>query len=139
MLLSAIVISSVAIAGVAFAFFTDAAGVASNQFTTTTLQPPTGTSAQNGTCVALTSVRVQVSWTATSSTFADGYQIFRSTTAGGPYSSVGTVSGRTTTTYTDTTTTFSTTYRYVVQATKNVWRSTNSGEASVTTPSSLCV
>lgn len=124
----------VGIASAAFAFFTDSVGTTSNAFSTTTLQPPTGTSAANGICVVLTSTAVTVSWTATTSTFADGYQIFRSTTSGGPYTSIGTVSGRTTTTFSDTTPAFNTTYYYVVQATKGSWRSANSNQASVKTP-----
>ena len=104
-----------------------------------TLAAPTGLGAVNGTCVVLTSTSVNLSWTATSSAFADGYQIFRSTTSGSGYASLGTVSGRTTTTFVDTTPAFLTTYFYVVQATKNAWRSPNSGQASVTTPTPLCV
>ena len=106
---------------------------------TSTLAAPTGLSAARGACVALTSSAVNLSWTATSSTFADGYQIFRSTTAGSGYGSVGTVAGRTTTTFIDSTVAFLTTYFYVVQAKKLSWRSANSNEAQVTTPTPLCV
>jgi hypothetical protein len=49
------------------------------------------------------------------------------------------VSGRNTTTFTDSTVSFSTTYYYVVQSTKNNWRSVNSTQVSITTPSSLCI
>ncbi len=104
-----------------------------------TLESATGLAAANGTCEVLVLTRVDLSWSATGSAFADGYEIFRSPTSGGPYTSIGTVVGRTTTTYTDATVLFSTTYHYVVQATKNSWRSANSTQASVTTPTSLCV
>jgi hypothetical protein len=104
-----------------------------------TIAAPTVLSAVRGTCVLLTSAAVNLSWTATSSTFADGYQIFRSTVSGSGYSSIGTVSGRATTTFIDTTVGFSTTYYYVVQAKKLVWRSSNSNQAQLTTPTLLCV
>lgn len=81
---------------------------------------------------------VNLTWTATTSAFADGYEIDRASQSGGPYSPVGTVSGQSTTNYTDTTAGFSTTYYYVVRATKASWRSVDSGEASVTTLSTAC-
>lgn len=103
-----------------------------------TLAAPTGAVAVNGTCVARTSWHVNVSWTATTSTVADGYEILRSTTTGGPYTPVGTVAGRTTTTFTDTSPAANTTYFYVVQATRNLWRSANSNQATVTTLKQNC-
>jgi hypothetical protein len=99
-----------------------------------TLEPPTGTAA----CVQLLPTRVRVTWTATPSSFADGYEVLRSTTDGGPYASVGTVSGQATTTFTDTTATSLTTYYYVVRATRHLWRSVDSVQASATVPLSLC-
>jgi bacillopeptidase F len=130
------VLASVAPAWGSFSSSTSPAGHA---VASATLAAPTGLAAVNGTCVVPTSTKVNLSWTATSSTFADGYQIFRSTTSGSGYASIGIVSGRTTTTFVDTTPAFLTTYFYVVQATKNSWRSVNSAQASVTTPSPLCV
>ena len=109
------------------------------QVSTATLQPPTGTAAGQGDCFPVLTIEVDVTWTATASTFADGYQVFRSATSGGPYTLIGTVAGRTTTTFTDTDVTFLTTYHYVVQATRNLWRSANSTQASFTTPTPLCV
>jgi hypothetical protein len=109
------------------------------QLSTATLQPPTGTAAARGDCFPVLSVQVDVTWTATASTFADGYQVFRSATSGGPYTLIGTVAGRTTTTFTDTDVTFFTTYHYVIQATRNMWRSVNSTQASFTTPTPACI
>jgi hypothetical protein len=74
----------------------------------------------------------------TPSTFADGYEVLRSTTDGGPYASVGTVSGQATTTFTDTTATSLTTYYFVVQSTRHLWRSVDSTQAAATVPLSLC-
>jgi len=79
-----------------------------------------------------------VTWTATPSSFADGYEVLRSEVDGGPYASVGTVSGQATTTFTDTTATSLTTYYFVVQATRHLWRSVDSVQASATVPLSLC-
>jgi hypothetical protein len=115
------------------------AGSASQQLSTATLEPPTGTAAAAGDCLPVLSIEVEVTWTATASTFADGYQVFRSATSGGPYTLIGTVAGRTTTTFTDADVTFLTTYHYVVQATRDLWRSVNSTQASFTTPTPACV
>lgn len=103
-----------------------------------TVAAPSGLAAANGACVARTSWFVDLSWTATPTTFADGYEILRSTTAGGPYTPLGTVNGRTTTTFIDTTPTSNTTYFYVVQAKRSLWRSPDSNQATVTTLKMNC-
>jgi endoglucanase len=115
------------------------AAAGSQQLSTATLAPPTGTAAARGDCVPVLTIEVDVTWTATASTFADGYRVFRSATSGGPYTLVGTVSGRATTSFTDADVTFLTTYHYVVQATRNLWRSANSTQASFTTPTPACL
>jgi fibronectin type 3 domain-containing protein len=86
------------------------------------------------------SIQVNVSWTATTSAFATGYTIQRGTAAGGPFATVGTVSGVSTVTFTDTTGTLalSTPYYYVVVATFASWTSPNSNVATVTTPDKNC-
>lgn len=96
--------------------------------TSGTLAAPSGLSAS---CFILTPTRVRLNWTATSSTWASGYEIARGTASGGPYTVVGTVSGQSTTTYEDIRPNTST-YYYVVRATKFAWRSANSNQA--TTP-----
>jgi len=111
---------------------------ASMSVSSASLATPTGLGAVNQNCVIATSREVKLTWTATSSTFADGYEIFRGIISGGPYTSKGTVSGRTTVTFTDTTVLASSTYYYVVQATKNNWRSANSSQVSIATLSALC-
>jgi hypothetical protein len=103
------------------------------------LASPTGLSADRGSCTPAVSDTANLGWTATTSTFADGYEVFRGTASGGPYSQIATVSGRTTTTYSDATVAFSTTYYYIVQAKYLQWRSADAGQASVTTPNVLCV
>lgn len=106
---------------------------------TGSLSAPSGLVSVNGTCVANVSISANLSWTATPSSFADGYEILRGTSAGGPYTSIATVSGQGTTTYVNTSLDFLTTYYYVVRATKNNWRSADSNQSSVTTLSTLCL
>jgi hypothetical protein len=112
---------------------------ATHQISTGTLAAPTSLSAAKGACVALTSTAVNLTWTATTSTFASGYDIRRSTTNGGPYTSIGTAAGQSNTAYTDSTVAFLTTYYYVIQATRNLWRSPNSNQATITTQTIACL
>ena len=114
------------LAAPATAAFQSSTGAVSQTIATGSLAAPTGLTA---TCVAASS-NVTLSWTATTSTIASGYRILRGTTSGGPYSQIATVSGRTTTTYTDTITVLTTRY-WVVEATRNNWTSTNSNQAGV--------
>ncbi len=115
------------------ALFTDAPGVGANAFSTATLQPPTGLSATAG-CQFL-APRITLNWTATASAFADGYDVYRGTTSGGPYSSIGHVSGRTTTSYVDSAgLSLNTTYYYVLRSTAYGWSSAASSQASAKTP-----
>jgi fibronectin type 3 domain-containing protein len=140
--LSAVVgglVATVVSASLASATFNSTGAGGPMPVVTATLAAPTGLSASATCQVGLpTTVKVNLSWTATTSTFADGYEVKRST-SGGPFVSIGTVSGGTTTTYSDTTVTYSTSYSYVVTATKNNWRSSNSNTANATTKSSLCL
>lgn len=119
------VLVALAAATCAWAAFTStksaAGGIAAGS-----LAAPTGLTAA---CVALSS-NVTLSWTATASTIATGYRILRATTTGGPYSQVGTVSGRLTTTFADTIPTLQTRY-WVVESTRNSWTSANSNQAGL--------
>ena len=124
-------------ASVASASFRDA-GSASATLATDTLQPPTNPAAAHGPCTLGVAASVTVSWTATVSTWAGGYEIRASLLSGGPYSVVGTVAGRTTTSFTVTGLPFATTYHYVVSATKGNWRSAPTAQVSRTTLSPLC-
>ena len=68
-----------------------------------------------------------LSWTASSG--AASYNVKRSTTSGGPYT---TIASPTTTSYTDTGLTNGTTYYYVVSAVNAAGESANSTQASAT-------
>src|SRR5207302_4254587 len=115
MVAAALVAASSALAWAAF----NSSASASASYATATLAAPTGLTASNGPCTATVNASVTLNWTATTSTWADGYEVLRSLLSGGPYSSVATVSGVSTTTYTDARLLFLTPYYYVVKATKN--------------------
>ncbi|HVL90839.1 MAG TPA: hypothetical protein VM841_11470 [Actinomycetota bacterium] len=106
---------------------------------TATLAAPSSSSATNGACVVATSRIVNVSWSQTTSSFADGYLVQRATSASGPFSNVATITSHATTVWADSGVAASTTYHYRVLATKLAWRSAASPVSSVTTPSLLCV
>jgi GH35 family endo-1,4-beta-xylanase len=82
---------------------------------------PTGLVATAG------NAQVQLSWNA--STGATGYNVKRSTTSGGPYTTIATV---TTTSFTNTGLTNGTTFFYVVSATNSNGESANSSQVSAT-------
>ena len=126
------------IQAVAFAGWVDSA-TASASYSTGSLAPPTNPATAAGICVVVVGDRIVVSWTATTSTWADGYLVARSTISGGPYTVVGTLSGQGTTTFNDGPLAFSTTYHYVVRATKGAWVSADTTQVSRTTKSSLCL
>ncbi len=115
------------------ALYTDAATLGANTFTTATLQPPTDLSA-TASCAGALQAKITLSWTATTSTFADGYDVYRSTTDGGPYTLIDHVDGLTTTETVDNGLSTGTTYHYVLQSTAQGWVSVNSTQASATTP-----
>jgi signal peptidase len=101
-----------------------------------TLGPPTSLTCNGGltTCNAGLITRPALSWTATSDLYATGYRILRSTTSGSGYAQVGQVTGRTTTTWSDTGggLALATTYYYVVTAYFDPWTSVRSNQVSAT-------
>ena len=96
----------------------------SGSFATDALSPPTGLGATGGTTSA------SLSWTATSKTWAAGYTIWRSTSSGGTYSQIASVTPRTTVTYVDSPP--AGTYFYKVRAYYQNWSSVNAGPVSAT-------
>jgi hypothetical protein len=99
--------------------------VVQSTFTTTSLHAPTGLSAS-----AALLLRVNLSWTATTDARATGYQVLRGTANGGPYSQVGTVAGKATTTYQDNVP-LPGTYYYVLRTYYDSWASANSNQAQL--------
>ena len=92
--------------------------------TPATTPPP---APQGLTAVPVGNANVNLSWSVALN--ANSYTVKRSTTSGGPYTSVGTTI---TTGLNDNTVTNGTTYYYVVSATNALGESANSGEVSVT-------
>jgi hypothetical protein len=125
-------------ASAAAAAFSKSASAGPQPLSSATLAAPTGTAAANGTCIRNVLVSVDVTWTATGSAFADGYEILRATASTGPYAVVGGVFGHGTTSFTDWTTAFARTYWYRVRAMKTAWRSADSAAASVRTLDRNC-
>lgn len=134
----AVLTAILAVSSVALAQLVDT-GAATHTVSTDTLLPPTNPSTAHGPCTGGVSTSVTVNWTASPSTWADGYEVLGSLVAGGPYAAVGTVSGAATTSYTVTGLGFLTTHHYVVRATKGNWRSSTTSEVSRTTLSPLCL
>jgi hypothetical protein len=110
------------------ATFTAPTANPSNQLATATLAAPTGVSA----IVQANGGTVRVAWTATSSTWASGHRVFRATNAGGPFSQIQQITGRTTVTYDDVPGVG--TFFYVVRGYYDTnganWESVNSAQAS---------
>ncbi|MFN7963831.1 MAG: fibronectin type III domain-containing protein [Thermoanaerobaculia bacterium] len=80
------------------------------------------------TATAAGQTQVNLSWTASAG--ATSYSVLRSTTSGGPYTSVGTATG---TSFSDTSASCGTTYFYVVTASNGSCSSGNSAQAQATT------
>lgn len=87
----------------------------------TTIASPAGAVAGCGSLLA----SVELTWAATTSTWADGYEIRRGTSPG-VYTSVATATALA---YTTPALTLGT-YYFVVRATKGAWRSADSNEVS---------
>lgn len=137
--LAALLLWWLAASAPALAVFDDHGSSARHSISSNQLAPPTNPSTSAGLCTPAVTDRIVVHWTATSSAWADGYEILRSRTAGGPYTLVGTVSGAASNSYTDANVTWSTTYRYVVRAVKHTWTSATTTEVQRTTRTLLCV
>lgn len=104
---------------------------ASLPVSTASLAPPSGLAAANR-CL-LTVPSVALSWTATPSSFASGYRVYRRLSTDAAFSLRATVSGRSTTSYSDSTVVGGSSYVYVVHAYYAGWSATT-GSVSITVP-----
>lgn len=128
---AAVVVLLVALSPGALAGWTARTDPAALPVSTATLAPPTGLAAANG-CL-LTVPSVPLSWTATTSSFATGYRVLRRTSTEATFTQLASVTGRSTTSYTDSTVVGGTTYVYAVQAVYAGWTAP-SGEVSISVP-----
>jgi hypothetical protein len=120
-------------AGSTEARFTDAAPVGGNVVSSATLQPPTGLLATAG-CAGATPV-IALAWTATTSAFAEGYDLLRSGNAAGPYTTIAHVTGRSAGSYTDLAGLgLNIRYFYVARSTAYGWTSADSKSPNARTP-----
>lgn len=102
---------------------------------TAVLEPPSATSATTTGCSALLlTSTTTVTWTATPSTWADGYEVLTSSLPGGPYSVARTVSGASTTTAQLSSLALGTTIYIVVRASRDEWRSAGTPGVEHTAP-----
>jgi hypothetical protein len=81
---------------------------------------------------------VSLQWTPNPSPLTSGYAILRATAASGPYATVGSVSGGSTSTFNDPTISVAASYYYEIQATHALWRSAASTPAHVVTVLGRC-
>ncbi|GAB2734014.1 PA14 domain-containing protein [Nocardioides pakistanensis] len=119
------------------ALFTDASPLPGPRLDTDTLLPPT-----NARPEAVTPAGVTVAWQPSASSYATGYRIFRGTTAAGPFTHVGSVTGRVTTEFTDTTPAAVGDAHYLVRAAAGNWLSpitAASTSSKVTAPTTLSI
>jgi hypothetical protein len=102
----------------------------SSSFTTTQLAAPTALDAVGG-CAGLASPKVTLTWTATATTFATGYDIYRAVGVG-PSVFLASVSPRTTVTYTDTAVVGLTSYTYIVRTKYQSWTKASTPDPATT-------
>lgn len=120
------------VAGPALGSFADGSTAAST-LRTTSLSAPTGLSASGGCSGGLPKLpRVTLSWTATTTPFATGYDVYRGIGAGSQ-TLLTTLSPRTVTSYVDSAVLVATSYSYSVRTRYLSW-SKASSTASATTP-----
>ena len=122
-----------AVATPAIAAFQDSA-VATATHTTTQLDAPTGLTATAG-CNGILP-KVTLGWTATATTFATGYDIYRAIGAG-PSTLLTSVSPRTTVAYVDNAVLLLTTYHYIVKTRYAAW--TKASATANATTAGVCV
>jgi hypothetical protein len=122
-------VAVLAVAPPAIAAFQDSA-VATAGYTTAQLAAPTGLTATAG-CSGVAAPKVTLGWTATTTAFATGYDIYRAVGAGSS-TLLTSVSPRTTVAYTDNAVSLLTSYTYTVKTRYAAWTKA-SATASATT------
>jgi hypothetical protein len=131
--------ATLASAQVALAVFNKTAVGGPLTIVTSTLVAPATVTAAQANCRTNKNPEIEISWSATSSSYATSYTVERATASSGPYTSVSSVAvGKTT--YLDSSGTLasSSTYYYRVSTVYRSWSATSSS-TTVKTLSKFCV
>ncbi|HJV03846.1 MAG TPA: protein kinase [Actinomycetota bacterium] len=96
-------------------------------------RPPAELTATGG-CEGFLDAQVRLEWSMSRSPRADGYEVYRGETNGGPYERIGFVTGRSELFYLDRDVSLAETYFYVVRSTRGNRSGPPSGQAQATAP-----
>lgn len=126
-------------APVALAAFTHTASGGPLTMVSGTLSPASGVSAAQAKCHTNHTPEIEISWSATSSSYATSYTVERATASAGPYTALTSIALGGATSYTDTSGSlgYSTTYYYRVAVVFHSWSAT-SATTSIRTLSKSC-
>jgi len=125
-------------APLALAAFTHTASGGPLTLASATLSPASGISATQAKCHTNRTPEIEISWSATSSSYATSYTVERATSSTGPYTALATIALGGATSYTDSGSLgYSTTYYYRVAVVFHSWSAT-SATASISTLSKSC-
>jgi hypothetical protein len=124
-----VVAAVLVVASPALASYLDSA-TATAAFTTTSLAAPTGVGAAGG-CAGTLQPKVTLTWTATTTTFATGYDVYRAVGLGAS-TYLTTVTPRTATSYVDTAVSLLTSYTYTLKTKYQSWTKASSTAAAIT-------
>lgn len=105
-----------------------------HSLSTAVLAPPSNPAASTKSCLLGLTATARVTWTPSTSTWADGYEVLTSGISGGPYTVAATVSGASTTSADIASVGLGTTTYIVVRATKQTWRSTPTAQITYKAP-----
>jgi hypothetical protein len=132
-------IAMLASAPLALAVFNKIAPGGPLTIATATLSPPGGVTAAQTNCRLNKNPEIEVTWSATSSSYASSYTVERATASAGPYTAIASVAiGKTSYTDKSGSLQYSTTYYYRVSTVYDSWNAISTA-ASVKTLNSLCL
>ncbi len=132
------VVALLVLAGAASALFSAKATGGPAQIATATMLPPSLTSVTQVSCRTNKTPNIEVSWSASGSSYTSGYSVERATASAGPYTVIASLSSGESS-YLDSSASlgYSTTYYYRVSASLHSW-SAASTAVSVKTLSKSC-
>lgn len=107
----------------------------SGNLTAAVLAPPSDLAGTPGACAPDATASMTLEWVATTSDWADGYEVSFGTAPGGPYPDTRHIEGWQTTMTTIDALEPATDYWFVVKAERDTWHSASSNEFGATAPS----